>query len=126
MRGMLYALWRYHHFVWSSNHNEQVRRFARNKLGGLRRLINPLAQVLIYALILPNAPRTKLPGIDNGPAWAICWAVEETRGLHAINFDAKDHHRAGLSGKPIGSLKTAFDSKMYSRKKGFAAVIGSI
>ncbi len=71
MRGMLYALWRYRHFVWSSIRNEQVSRFARSKLGGLWMLINPLAQVLIYALILSNVLGTKLPGIDNRYAYAI-------------------------------------------------------
>jgi len=71
MRGMLHALWRYRHFVWSSIRNELVSRFARSKLGGLWMLINPLAQVAIYALILSNVLAAKLPGIDSQYAYAI-------------------------------------------------------
>ncbi len=71
MRGMLHALWQYRHFVSSSIRNELVSRFARSKLGGLWMLINPLAQVAIYALILSNVLAAKLPGIDNPYAYAI-------------------------------------------------------
>jgi lipopolysaccharide transport system permease protein len=68
---MLKALWRYRHFVLGSIRNELVSRFARSKLGGLWMLINPLAQVAIYALILSNVLAAKLPGIDSQYAYAI-------------------------------------------------------
>lgn len=68
---MLRSLWQYRHFVASSIRNELISRFARSKLGGLWMLINPLAQVLIYALILSNILAAKLPGIDNKYAYAI-------------------------------------------------------
>jgi len=68
---MLRSLWQYRHFVISSIKNELKSRFARSKLGGLWMLINPLAQVLIYALILSNVLAAKLPGIDNKYAYAI-------------------------------------------------------
>ncbi|PCJ38188.1 MAG: ABC transporter [Cellvibrionales bacterium] len=68
---MLHSLWQYRHFVISSIKNELKSRFARSKLGGLWMLINPLAQVLIYALILSNILAAKLPGIDNKYAYAI-------------------------------------------------------
>ncbi|MEZ0121973.1 MAG: ABC transporter permease [Candidatus Reddybacter sp.] len=68
---MLRSLRQYRHFVISSIKNELKSRFARSKLGGLWMLINPLAQVLIYALILSNVLAAKLPGIDNKYAYAI-------------------------------------------------------
>jgi len=68
---MFSSLWQYRHFVISSIKNELKSRFARSKLGGLWMLINPLAQVLIYALILSNILAAKLPGIDNKYAYAI-------------------------------------------------------
>lgn len=71
MTGMIHSLWLYRHFVLSSIRNELTTRFARSKLGGLWMLINPLAQVAIYALILSNVLATKLPGIDNKYAYAI-------------------------------------------------------
>ena len=71
MKGMLVAIWQYRQFISSSIKNELVSRFARSKLGGLWMIINPLAQVAIYALILSNVLAAKLPGIDNKYAYAI-------------------------------------------------------
>ncbi len=71
MLRMLIALWGYHNFVLSSIRNELISRFARSKLGGFWMIINPLAQVAIYALILSNVLAAKLPGIDNQYAYAI-------------------------------------------------------
>lgn len=71
MLNMFRSLWQYRHFVLSSIRNELISRFARSKLGGLWMIINPLSQVLIYALILSNILAAKLPGIDNKYAYAI-------------------------------------------------------
>jgi lipopolysaccharide transport system permease protein len=68
---MFRALWQYRHFVRSSIVNDLRSRFARSKLGGLWMIINPLAQVAIYALILSNVLAAKLPGIENKYAYAI-------------------------------------------------------
>lgn len=68
---MFLNLWEYRYFIFSSIRNEIVSRFARSKLGGLWIIINPLSQVLIYALILSNVLAAKLPGIDNQYAYAI-------------------------------------------------------
>jgi len=69
--GMIKSLWQYRHFVTSSIYNELFAQFARSKLGGLWVIINPLSQVLIYALILSNILAAKLPGIDNKYGYAI-------------------------------------------------------
>ena len=71
MLSMFTSLWQYRHFVLSSIRNELASRFARSKLGGLWMIINPLSQVLIYALILSNILLAKLPGIDNKYGYAI-------------------------------------------------------
>lgn len=71
MFGMFRGLWQYRQFVLSSIRNEMVTRLARSKLGALWMIINPLAQVTIYALILSNVLAAKLPGIDNKYAYAI-------------------------------------------------------
>lgn len=71
MFGMFNNLWQYRHFVRSSIRNDLVSRFVRSKLGGLWMVINPLSQVLIYALILSNILAAKLPGIDNKYGYAI-------------------------------------------------------
>jgi lipopolysaccharide transport system permease protein len=71
MHSMFRSLWQYRHFVLSSIKNELISRFARSKLGGLWVIINPLSQVLIYALILSNVLAAKLPGIESQYAYAI-------------------------------------------------------
>lgn len=71
MREMLLAIWRYRYFIASSIRNELRSRFIRSKLGGLWMIIHPLAQVLIFALILSEVLAAKLPGIDNKFAYAL-------------------------------------------------------
>lgn len=71
MSDMLKGLWAYRGFVLSSIKNEFVTRFARSKLGGFWMILQPLAQVLIYALILSAVLSAKLPGIDSKYAYAI-------------------------------------------------------
>ncbi|MDX2471627.1 MAG: ABC transporter permease [SAR324 cluster bacterium] len=71
MLNMFRALWQYRNFVLSSVKNELVTRFARSKWGGFWIVINPLSQVLIYALILSNILAAKLPGIDDKYGYAI-------------------------------------------------------
>lgn len=65
------GLWRYRQFVISSIRNELVSRFARSKLGGLWIILNPLAQVAIYALILSNVLAAKMPGVQDKYAYAV-------------------------------------------------------
>lgn len=67
---ILNSLWQYRHFVFSSIRNEMKSRFARSKLGGLWMIINPLSQVLIYALIFSNVLASKLPDADNKYSYA--------------------------------------------------------
>ncbi len=68
--GILWNLWQYRHFVFSSIRNETKSRFARNKLGGLWVIINPLSQALIYALVFSNVLASKLPDTDNKYSYA--------------------------------------------------------
>lgn len=64
-------LWKYKYFIISSIKTDFLTRFSRSKLGALWLIINPLAQVLMYALVLSYALKAKLPGIDNQFAYAI-------------------------------------------------------
>jgi lipopolysaccharide transport system permease protein len=79
---MLQSAWRYRYYIRDSIAAEFRGRFARSYLGGLWMLINPLAQVAIFALILSTLLAAKLPGIDNRFAYAIylsagilCWSL---------------------------------------------------
>lgn len=71
MRDILTSIWRYRYFIGSSVRNELRARFARSKLGGLWMIIHPLAQVLIFALVLSEVLAAKLPGIDNKYAYSL-------------------------------------------------------
>lgn len=68
---MLSGAWRYRHFIFSSIKNEFRIRFARSRLGALWMILNPLAQVLIFAFILSSILSAKLPGINNKYAYAL-------------------------------------------------------
>ncbi|TYT75297.1 ABC transporter permease [Desulfobotulus mexicanus] len=63
--------WAYSFFILSSIRNEIKIRFARSRFGGIWLILNPLAQVAIFAFILSAVLSAKLPGIDNRYAYAI-------------------------------------------------------
>ncbi len=71
MLGMLSGAWRYRFFIFSSIQTELRSRFVRSRLGGLWMILNPLAQVLIFAFVLSAVLAAKLPGINNQYAYAI-------------------------------------------------------
>jgi lipopolysaccharide transport system permease protein len=71
MKEILAAIWSYRHFIMSSIRNDLRARFARSKLGALWMVLQPLAQVAIYALVLSRIMAAKLPGIDNRYAYVI-------------------------------------------------------
>jgi lipopolysaccharide transport system permease protein len=82
MFGLMGSAWRFRFFIWSSIRTELRIKFVRSRLGGLWMILNPLAQVLIFAFILSAVLSAKLPGIDNRYAYAIylmsgtlCWAL---------------------------------------------------
>lgn len=68
---MLLSIWAYRYFIISSIKTEFKSRFVRSKLGGLWMVLHPLAQVLIYALVLSQVMTAKLPGISNQYAYPI-------------------------------------------------------
>jgi lipopolysaccharide transport system permease protein len=68
---MIKSIWNYRNFIFSSIQTEFRLRFARSKLGALWMILHPLAQVLIYALILSQIMKAKLPGIDSQYAYPI-------------------------------------------------------
>jgi lipopolysaccharide transport system permease protein len=71
MIGMLAGAWRYRYFISSSITTELRIKFVRSRLGGLWMILNPLAQVLIFAFVLSAVMSAKLPGINNRFAYAI-------------------------------------------------------
>ena len=71
MLGMLSGAWRYRFFISSSIRTELRAKFVRSRLGGLWMILNPLAQVVIFAFVLSAVLTSKLPGIDNRYAYAI-------------------------------------------------------
>ncbi len=71
MFGMLSGAWRYRYFISSSVRTELRTKFVRSRLGGLWMILNPLAQVLIFAFVLSAVLSAKLPGINNRYAYAI-------------------------------------------------------
>lgn len=67
----LKLIWDYRFFIVSSIKTEYKTMFARSKLGFLWMVIKPLSMVLIYALILSQIMRGKLPGVETQYAYPI-------------------------------------------------------
>jgi len=68
---MLIGAWRYRYFILSSIKTELRVKFIRSRLGALWMILNPLAQVVIFAFVLSAVLSTKLPGISNRHAYVI-------------------------------------------------------
>lgn len=82
MSSLIVAAWRYRGFIASSISNDFRSRLARSKLGTLWIVLQPLAQALIFAIVLSNVLAAKLPGVDNRFAFAVyllsgllCWSA---------------------------------------------------
>ena len=71
MKNMFLHVWAYRYFIFSSIRTEFKSRFIRSKLGGLWVVIHPLAQVLVYALILSQIMTAKLPNVTTSYAYPI-------------------------------------------------------
>lgn len=74
------ALWSYRHYVWSAVINDYKSRYVRSRFGLAWVVLNPLAQVVIYATILSTVLAARLPGIDSKFAYVayllagmLCW-----------------------------------------------------
>ncbi len=62
MLGLFKSAWAYRHFIVSSIRAEFAARFARSRFGGLWMVAHPLAQSVIYAVVLSEVMAAKLPG----------------------------------------------------------------
>lgn len=82
MSALLRAAWRYRGFIASSVVNEFKSRFSRSAFGGAWIILQPLAQVLIFATILSNVLGARLEGVGSKYAYAVylisgilCWSL---------------------------------------------------
>lgn len=68
---MLRSLWQYRYFVLSSIRGELKGRFARSYLGGFWFILHPLAQSLIFSIVLAEVMQARIPNMDNTAAYPI-------------------------------------------------------
>ena len=68
---MIATIWHYRGFIFGSIKNEFLTQFASSRLGGLWMILNPLAQVAIYALVLSEVLSAKMPGLHSSFGYAI-------------------------------------------------------
>lgn len=68
---MIANLWAYRHFILSSIRGEFKGRFARSSLGGLWFVLHPLAQALIFSIVLSEVLLARLPRNDIPGAFPI-------------------------------------------------------
>lgn len=82
MPELLKAAWRYRGFITTSVANEFRSKLVRSRLGTAWLVLQPLAQVLIFATVLSNVLAARLQGVDNKYAYAVylmsgilCWSL---------------------------------------------------
>jgi lipopolysaccharide transport system permease protein len=68
---MFKSIYQYRHFIFSSIKNDLIMRFKRSKLGAMWVVLNPLSQVLIFALVLSNIMCARIQGMDSPFSFAI-------------------------------------------------------
>lgn len=82
VRVMLGAAWKVRAFIGTSVMNEFRTRLARSKLGVAWLVLQPLAQVVVFAAVLSKVLAARIEGIDNSYAYAVyllagiaCWTL---------------------------------------------------
>ncbi|KUM23408.1 ABC transporter [Mesorhizobium loti] len=68
---MFRSLWQYRHFILSSIRGDLKGRFVRSRLGGLWFILHPLAQALIFSIVLSEVLKARLPDTDSPAAYPI-------------------------------------------------------
>jgi lipopolysaccharide transport system permease protein len=68
---MLDEIWRYRHFIITSIRGELKARIARSYIGAGWFILQPMAQALIFAMVLSEVLGARLPHVDNKSAYAI-------------------------------------------------------
>jgi lipopolysaccharide transport system permease protein len=82
LKSLIASLWAYRAFIVTAITNEQRARYARSRFGFAWAFVQPLAQVLIFSIVLSNVLAAKLPGISNVYGYAAyllagiaCWSL---------------------------------------------------
>ena len=65
------AAWQFRGFILGSVKREFQARYQNSLLGALWTVINPLAMILVYTLVISQLMTARLPGVDNGLAYGI-------------------------------------------------------
>lgn len=68
---MLRAVFAYRYFILSSIKGELRARYARSRLGAFWLILNPLAQSLMFAIVLSQVLGGRLPGVESNMGYAI-------------------------------------------------------
>jgi lipopolysaccharide transport system permease protein len=68
---LITAVWRYRHFIVASILGELRRRFARSRIGLAWSILHPLAQAMIFAIVLAEILGAKLAGVNNKAAYPV-------------------------------------------------------
>jgi len=82
MSTVLHAAWRYRGLIVTSVANEFKSRLARSRFGVAWLVLQPLAQVIIFATVMANVLASRIPGIENKYSYVVylmagisCWSL---------------------------------------------------
>src|SRR5262245_62096346 len=68
---MILNLWRYRWFIARKALSDVRHRYAGSAMGVAWNVVNPLAQILIYALVFSHLMAPRVPGTGSGAAFAL-------------------------------------------------------
>ena len=68
---MMISIWKYKTFIWQSAWRDLRHRYAGSSMGFLWNVLNPLFQILLYALVFSQLMVVRLPGLSPGFGFAI-------------------------------------------------------
>ncbi|MCO6387508.1 ABC transporter permease [Aliihoeflea sp. 40Bstr573] len=68
---MFKSLWTFRHFIMSSIRADMRNRFARSRLGAMWFILHPLAQALIFSIVLAEVLGARLEGVEIEAAYPI-------------------------------------------------------
>lgn len=124
------AAWSYRGFIRSSIANDYRTRFARSRLGTAWVVLQPLAQTLIFAVVLANVLAARMPGLTNQYGYAVylmagmlCWSLFSEIVTRCINVFVDNANLLRKMRFPRTALPVIVIGSAFVANAAFALVV---
>lgn len=126
----LAAGWTYRGFIRSSIINDYRMRFARSRIGTAWVVLQPLAQTLIFAVVLANVLAARMPGLSNQYGYAVylmagmlCWSLFSEIVTRSINIFVENANLLRKMRFPRIALPAIVIGSAFVANAAFALVV---